>query len=273
MSEGSDSGTAKGTRSRAATGTGSRRPSSGSRRVRLTQEQRSEAMRRRVLDAAVRVLGDKGYAGFRTAEVAAVAGVSRGAQTHHFPTKNALVLAALRHAFERAALRGRLRAHRVGSVDDAVDALLADSRDFYFSDLFLIAVDLAGLAGRDSPDAAEIRALSRESRLPLEAAWTSALEEAGVPADRAEDLLWLTTSIVRGLAVRRLLKDEPARFARLFALWREMVATFLEREVAGSVAREAVARAQTPAASITPASAAARARRDHPFRRPRSPAR
>ena len=49
-----------------------------------------------------------------------------------------------------------------------------------------------------------------------------------VATDVAEDLLWLTNSIVRGLAVRRLWQDEPARFERLFLLWRRMVTAYLE---------------------------------------------
>ena len=50
---------------------------------------------------------------------------------------------------------------------------------------------------------------------------------AGVPASVADDLHWLTISIVRGLAVRRLLQHDPPRFKRLFELWRELVASHL----------------------------------------------
>jgi hypothetical protein len=40
--------------------------------------------------------------------------------------------------------------------------------------------------------------------------------------------LWLTISIVRGLAVRRLWQDDAQRFRRLFVLWRRMVAQYLK---------------------------------------------
>ena len=197
------------------------------RAQRRTQAQRSEEMRRRILDAAVQVLGEKGYAGLRTADVADVAGVSRGAQTHHFPTKDDLVLAALEHVFKTASERGRKRAHRARSVDQAIRALLEDSKDFFFSDLFLIAVDLAILGRRDAPNNSQILEISRAHRLPVEAAWLQALVDAGVPARLAEDLLWLTISIVRGLAIRKLLADDPPRFERVLKLWRTMVADFL----------------------------------------------
>jgi AcrR family transcriptional regulator len=203
-------------------------PRSAPPKVRRTQAERSEDMRRRILDAAVDLLAQKGYAGFRTADVAEAAGVSRGAQTHHFPSKDDLVVAVVEHVFLRASEQGRTRARRVKSVDEAFKELLADSQEFFFSELFFIALDLA-IQGRtkngtDNP----LGAISAASRLPVEASWLAALIEAGVPANVAEDLLWLTISIVRGLAVRRLWQHDAPRFNRLFKLWREMVTKYLE---------------------------------------------
>ena len=184
-------------------------------------------MRGRLLDAAVEVLRIKGHAGFRTAEVAAQAGVSQGALTHHFSSKDDLILAALEHVFRQATERGTRRAHRVKTVDGVLRLLIEDSRDFFFSDLFLIAMELAIFARTETPNGAQIRAISRTHRMAVEDAWIDALTAAGVPARMAEDLLWLTNSIVRGLAVRRLWQDDPARFERLVLLWRRMAISYL----------------------------------------------
>ena len=48
------------------------------------------ALRGRLLDAALECLVELGYGGTTTSVVAARAGVSRGAQLHHFPTRAAL---------------------------------------------------------------------------------------------------------------------------------------------------------------------------------------
>jgi len=197
-------------------------------KVRRTQAERTEETRRRILDASVDLLASKGYAAFRTADVAEVAGVSRGAQTHHFPSKDDLVVAVVEHVFERASEMGRKRAHQVKSVDEAIKALIADSQEFFFSELFLIALDLAIQARAQSGKAGTVLQISAAARLPVEASWLSALIESGVPAEVAEDLLWLTNSIVRGLAVRRLWQNDTARFNRLFKLWRQMVARYLD---------------------------------------------
>lgn len=198
------------------------------RRTRRTQAERSEETRARILDAAVHVLSTRGYAGFRTAEVATQAGVSRGALTHHFPSRDELLVAVVADVFRRAGELGRTRAGAVHSVDEAIGSLLSDSRDFFFSELFLVAMDLA-IQGRLAQSGLDpVGKISADARLPVEASWLKALVSAGVATDVAEDLLWLTNSIVRGLAVRRLWQDEPARFERLFLLWRRMVMAYLE---------------------------------------------
>lgn len=57
------------------------------------QDQRSQAMRAKICRAAIDCLDRLGYAETTFAKVQAKAGVSRGAITHHFPTKQALVAA------------------------------------------------------------------------------------------------------------------------------------------------------------------------------------
>ncbi|MBI3785593.1 MAG: TetR family transcriptional regulator [Deltaproteobacteria bacterium] len=63
--------------------------------ARRTQEERTSAMRARLLDATVECLYELGYANTTTTEIAKRAGVSRGAQLHHFHTKAELVITAV----------------------------------------------------------------------------------------------------------------------------------------------------------------------------------
>ncbi|GGZ33460.1 TetR/AcrR family transcriptional regulator [Streptomyces poonensis] len=69
--------------------------------------------RRRIIDAAVRVVSDKGLAGLSHRSVAAAADVPLGSTTYHFKTLDELVVAALRQVsaewvagIERLARRG-----------------------------------------------------------------------------------------------------------------------------------------------------------------------
>lgn len=70
-------------------------------RVRRTQAERSASTRTRLLDATLECLCDLGYARTTTPEIARRAGLSRGAQLHHFPTKAELVTHAVEHLFAR----------------------------------------------------------------------------------------------------------------------------------------------------------------------------
>ncbi|MCU9836833.1 TetR/AcrR family transcriptional regulator [Ruegeria sp. WL0004] len=57
------------------------------------QDQRSKAMQARIVRATITCLDRLGYAETTFARIQAKAGVSRGAITHHFPTRQALVAA------------------------------------------------------------------------------------------------------------------------------------------------------------------------------------
>ena len=63
--------------------------------VRRTHAERSATTRTALLDATIECLAELGYSGTTTAEVVRRAGLSRGAQVHHFPTKALLIAAAL----------------------------------------------------------------------------------------------------------------------------------------------------------------------------------
>ena len=78
-----------------------------------TKAERGAATRARLLDATIEALIDVGWSGTSTTEVVRRAGVSRGAQVHHYPTKDDLVLAAIEHLLVR----------RLDEYHDAFDRL------------------------------------------------------------------------------------------------------------------------------------------------------
>jgi AcrR family transcriptional regulator len=86
---------------------------------RRTQAERIEETRSALIRATIESLSEVGYAATTTREVAERAGVSRGAQTHHFPTKALLVAAAIEHLFDTEGARFR----------EAFAQLPADERD------------------------------------------------------------------------------------------------------------------------------------------------
>lgn len=72
-------------------------------RPRRTQAQRTEETRAALVDATIRAIRDDGYRATTTRRVAEYAGVSLGAVAHHFPTRAALIEAALDEVAARVA--------------------------------------------------------------------------------------------------------------------------------------------------------------------------
>jgi AcrR family transcriptional regulator len=196
---------------------------------RRTQAERTEATRKLILDAAVRIMARKGGAGLRTGDVAKEAGVSVGAQLHHFPTKHELILAAFEYADDRSvemSLQRAQFARRAPTPESIVSAIVADASDFFFGNGFFIELALA--FGKADPDLRRVvRKSSRRSRFFIEKVWCDTLEGRGLPPDVASDILALTLSIIRGFAMRRFIEDDPARRAHLVKVWNDMIRAYL----------------------------------------------
>jgi len=195
---------------------------------RRTQAERTAETRMRILKAAANLIRQRGYARFRTADVAAEAGLSRGAQLHHFPTKDSLVVATLEYVFEQARILSRRRAAAVNRPRDLIEAVIDDAREFFFSEHFMVAIDIVLSTSTDQAVRKQILDISRKARRPVETAWSEALAASGVPATVAADIVALTLSLVRGMALRTLWDNDPKWFDQLFAVWRRMIKIFLE---------------------------------------------
>jgi AcrR family transcriptional regulator len=80
------------------------------------QALKSAQTRARLIDATIRVLVRKGYAGTTTPQVVMEAGLSRGAMLHHFDNGISLIKATIIHLHER-----RLSAFRRAAERSALD--------------------------------------------------------------------------------------------------------------------------------------------------------
>ena len=187
-----------------------------SARPRRTQAQRRATTRAALLEACVDCLLEQGYAGLTTAAVVARAGVSRGAQAHHFSTKAELVLAAMRHvadqlAAEVAAEEGIGRPEAPGDPELALlDQLWAMHTDRLFPALMEL-----WLAARTD---AELRVgLSEFERELTRRVVAFCRERVPGLAERPDFRSFLATALaaIRGLALLTFL-DRDVEVARLW---------------------------------------------------------
>ena len=79
------------------------------------QAERSEASRKAVIAAAISLFGEKGFAATSIDEIAAKAGLAKGAVYHHFANKQTLFEEVLKHM--SAALAAEIAAEVAGASD------------------------------------------------------------------------------------------------------------------------------------------------------------
>ena len=197
---------------------------------RKTQEVRSMETQDRIIEAALKVLREKGYAGLRVADVTAVAGVSRGAQSHHFHTKVDIVLAVITRVFEQATEDSRRRVAALQPEDDIIAALIADASAFFLGPDFSLGLDMLGAGGRDPELRSSVQEIARANRFLVEGLWIELLEQRGLTPDDAQDLLWLVFSAIRGLSVRQLWQLDQTRFNRVKELIFNSATDFLRQK-------------------------------------------
>jgi AcrR family transcriptional regulator len=126
------------------------------RRVRRTQAERSAAMRTRLLDATIECLVNYGYAGTTTPRVAQLAGVTRGAQIHHFRSKEDLVVAAIEHLAQQRVQTAMREFGRMQASSDPVATVLEFLWESHQGPMFVATVELWIAARTDDVLAAHI---------------------------------------------------------------------------------------------------------------------
>ena len=186
--------------------------------VRVPQEERTRAMRARLLEATVECLVEFGWSGTSTTMVSSRAGVSRGAQLHHFPTKADLVLAAVEHLAE---VRGREieeaaaglagRPHRTRAVLDILG-------DHFTGQVFTAALELWVAARTDAALLAAVGPLEQRIGREIHRQTVDMLgADESVPGTR--ELVQATLDLVRGLGLANTISDDRLRRGRILERW------------------------------------------------------
>lgn len=184
-------------------------------------------MRLRLMEATVDCLVELGWAGTSTTVVSRRAGVSRGAQLHHFPSKQALVVAAVEFLTERrrdelAVAAGELPEQ--GRTRAILDVLAAQ----FVSPVFFAALEL-WVAARSDAELREAvgpleRRLGRETHV-------HALGLFDVEEDRGDNraLVQATLDLLRGLGLAASLSDDTKRRSAILDAWATTLDLRLER--------------------------------------------
>ncbi|MGI8666840.1 MAG: TetR/AcrR family transcriptional regulator [Jatrophihabitans sp.] len=180
------------------------------------QQARALATRDRLLEASLLVLYQRGYAATTTTAVCVQAGVSRGTQLHHFPSKAELVRASIEHLADKRAAEMRTELTGLPPAGDRIDAALALLERTFTSRLYSVALEVWMAARTDPELRAALAPLERRIGREL---FALTVEVLGVDSQNpdARQAVRLTLDLMRGLGVAALLTDDQHRRRRLLA--------------------------------------------------------
>lgn len=177
---------------------------------RRTHEERSAETQSALVEAAIAMLCELGYAGITTAEVARRAGCTTGAMQHHFGSKDDLMLAVLaRLSLEFEERYGTLIAMASQPLErrcGAVVNLLAD----YYADPRYLAIWELYVGTRCEPRLNQLCVQNRARVIAeLQSVWLKLFADTNAKRSDLVALLRFTLTFLRSLGLNSTLGTDP----------------------------------------------------------------
>jgi AcrR family transcriptional regulator len=179
------------------------------------------------MEATVECLAELGWSGTTTTVIAERAGVSRGAQLHHYRTKNELVVAAIGHLADLRGQEMRRAALALPEGPSRTAAVLDLLATHHVGPLFTAALEV-WVAARTDPEL-------RRALVPVEASvgrevHRHTVDMLGADESRpgVREVIQATLDLMRGLGVANLLSDDSARRNRMLDQWARTLDSVLE---------------------------------------------
>ena len=198
---------------------------------RRTQAERSSATRKALLEAARETISELGYSATTTAETARRAGVSRGAQLHHYATKQDLLLALIDYIHSQVESDVEEITRRIdGSPHEDTRKFICELWKRVFSpENFNPNIELVTAARTNPQLQTRLRKRWRRLAKSYDEVWRKTLDRSGHHSPQAQALLLLTLNFLRGMAVQRVaMGNDPEYFRALLDQWTDIVKLVLD---------------------------------------------
>ena len=197
---------------------------STSKKTRQSQQERSASTRHKLLNSTLQIIESEGWQRASMQRICHHAGVSRGAQTHHFPTRESLLIASVREIVKRYQSDLTEGPNRLQGLEAFFDFLW----DATFSDNLLICWVEALVAARTDEPLKRVVAETDELSLnAMRSLGAEASQKRGSadshPVSHVEDVVELTVYLLRGLVMQEGVHENLSEKRRLFELWKQFV--------------------------------------------------
>jgi len=199
-----------------------------------TQEQRSAVTRILLLEATIDALIEVGYMRASTTEIVKRAGVSRGAQIHHYRSKVDLITAATQYLFLGFIDEVQELAIQVRNSGGDVESFLNGSLEKFFHGRFFFAsLELITAARTDPALKESLIPLIKVLHHRLDDLWHRFFQATEASPARVETLLNMTLCLLRGMALQSVMRDDPGYYAEILDTWKNILSSFLTKRAMG----------------------------------------
>ncbi len=200
---------------------------------RRTQAERSSKTRSLLLAAARQTISELGYAGTTTAATAARAGVSRGAQLHHYATKQDLLLSVIDDIHADVEKSVETISMRIdGSPDEDIRRFICELWvEVFAEENFNPNIELVAASRTNAELGDRLKKRWVKLAKAYDAVWARALARSGHNSPQAERLLAITLNFLRGMAMQRIaMGNNKAYFKAQLDQWIDIVKLVLTHD-------------------------------------------
>lgn len=188
-------------------------------------------MRHRICEATLQGLCTIGFDRLSLGLVAEIAGISRGAITHHFPSKTEILVGAFEHMTAEWK-RERLAFMALQPVISAEDYLRFLWKNVFSRATYVAAIDLMVAARTDADLQERLRAVLAEWMSVRDAMAEKAIgsDVGGIPRAR---YMQVSLAVMRGLAIHESFDLDDRTSETLFDTWLAITTALITRTTSG----------------------------------------
>lgn len=186
-------------------------------------QQRSLETRQLILEAVLDTIQELGYHRASTTEIVKRAGVSRGAMLHHYPTKVALLSAAFKYLHDQVAADVSALISQAESDGHEWAELLDEIMERFFNGrLWDVFLEIMVAARTDQALWEQLVPTVMKYYYDVDQVWHQHFSAAD--ADLAVTTRFnLAMCVLRGMAVQKLLRDDPDYYQNIMRLLKKMM--------------------------------------------------
>ncbi len=179
------------------------------------KQPRAEKTRQKLIDACIECLAKHGYAGSQLGMISDLAGVSRRPRQYYFPSRINLMLAV----WHEIRLRDDAEFSKLHSVEQplekTVELILEFAFKKYRTPRYIADLELKLAMRSDDDLARELGPLIEQREKEADQLWLSLFAKVDKPAEQIIVTRYLHVSLLRGLAVEYLSRQDTKNLADL----------------------------------------------------------